>query len=123
MNQKIGYIDKTIFDVINVSANVIIDIPGLKIHIKRKHEHELRSSILNNLEDYLKCIIKEPDYYGQSPKDKNKNSLELVKKFDNNYLLAIKLSKNKQYYYVASLYLISQNKVNNRINSKRLKKF
>ena len=85
---------------------------GLRKHVKKRHPNCVR---------YLKRIkeiIANPDYIGVHPREPN--SVELVKVFDQNILVAIKLNAENSQYYVASLYEISEFKKLNRINSKRL---
>lgn len=89
---------------------------GLSAHlIKRNHDKCLK---------YIECIpeiIQKPDYVGKNPKEPN--SIELIKCFSENILVAIKLDIKDNYLYVASLYDIPQSKIDRRLHSKRLKKF
>ena len=70
--------------------------------------------------DKLPEILLNPDYIGKNPKEPD--SMELVKVFSDNILVAIKLDVKNNYLYVASLYNISDGKLHNRIHSGRLKK-
>lgn len=65
-------------------------------------------------------IISSPDYIGHNPKEPD--SIELIKVFDENIQLAIKLDQKRGYLYVASLYDINTSKIERRLNSGRLKK-
>ncbi|MCT4595642.1 MAG: hypothetical protein N4A57_15445 [Anaeromicrobium sp.] len=91
--------------------------PGFKKHVKKRHPDCVK--YIANVQD----IINNPDYIGVHPKEEH--SVELVKIYDKNILLSINLSTktDTEYLYVSSLYDISQAKLNNRINSGRLKKF
>lgn len=77
-------------------------------HIKSKHE-----DVLNNYSDKLTDIIKFPDYIGIHP---NKKSIELIKQFDKNLLVAIRI-KNKNPIWVKSFYDISNDKLQTYIDS------
>ena len=49
--------------------------------------------------------------------------MELVKAYDINILVAVKLDIKNDYLYVASMYSLSKSKLERRIKGKRLKKF
>ncbi len=83
-------------------------------HIQRRHPDFV------GYMDKLPEILLNPDYIGKNPKEPD--SMELVKVFDDNILVAIKLDIKNNYLYVASLYNISDGKLHNRIHSGRLKK-
>lgn len=92
----------------------ILFYTGAKKHIEKKHIKCLKYL------DRIPYIIDNPDYIGVHPDEAN--SVELVKEFDGNVLLAIKLSE-EGYLFVSNLYDISSGKLSNRLNSKRLIKF
>lgn len=91
--------------------------PGVRKHVKQKHKDCLK--YLDDISD----IIAYPDYIGINPNEPD--SVELVKIFDDIILVSVNLSVDteEQYLYVSSLYDISNGKLQNRINSGRLKKF
>lgn len=66
-------------------------------------------------------MILEPDYVGVHPKEAN--SVELVKCIGPNVMVCVKLDVSGGYFYVASVFEISARKLENRINSGRLKKY
>lgn len=87
---------------------------GLKKHIESRHNECLQ--YIERIED----IIKEPDYVGKNPKEPN--SIEMVKIYDNNIQIGIKLDASNEYLYVATLFDIKQAKIDRRLYSGRLKK-
>lgn len=100
---------------INLPIDDIYQSDGLIIHIKKRHP---------GLEKYMSDIpdiIKNPDYIGVNPKETD--SIELIKILDDNILVAIKLDKNDNHLFVASLYNISNSKLQNRLNSGRIKEY
>lgn len=103
----------------NLNANLpcldIFQSDGLETHVAKNHPNQLQ--YLNNVAD----ILNNPDYIGMNPKEPN--SIELIKKYGDDILIAIKLDKGNNYYYLASLYDISTSKINSRIKSGRLKNF
>lgn len=91
----------------------IMRADGVFDHIKKKHPACIK--YFDKIQEIISC----PDYVGTSPKEKG--SFELVKKYDNNVLIGIKIDVKNNYYYVATLYDINQSKVNNRLHSGRLR--
>lgn len=87
---------------------------GLVVHIRKKHP-----SLLGNVLDISK-IISSPDYIGHNTNEPD--SVELVKVLGKNLQVCIKLDTKQNYLYVASLYDITEAKLNKRIASGRLKK-
>lgn len=95
----------------NLPAIPIYKSSGLKKHIEKRHPDCIEYFV--KIED----ILTNPDYIGT----KGNGSVELVKIYDKNLLLALQLDISNKYFYVASLYDISTSKLNNRIHSGRLK--
>lgn len=88
---------------------------GLIKHIEKRHPE--CSQYLKLLPD----IINAPDYIGVNPNE-NVKSFELVKIFDSNIQIGIKLDIKNNYLFVATLHTITDAKLNHRIASGRLKK-
>lgn len=97
----------------NIPCGPIYQSYGLKAHIQKRHPSEV-----SNL-TYVPEIISSPDYIGKHPKESD--SVELVKVLSSNIMVCIKLDKNENYLFVASVFEISEGKLKNRINSGRLK--
>ena len=92
----------------------IIQSDGLEKHIYKRHPSCLK--YLRKIEE----IISSPDYVGVNPKEKD--SFELIKQYDDNVLVGIKIDVKNNYYYVATLHDIKKSKIDNRLYSGRLKK-
>lgn len=88
---------------------------GLNKHIQRRHPNCIQYI------DKIPQIIKNPDYIGTNPKEPN--SVELVKVFEDNIQIGIKLDTTNNYLYVATLFDINSSKIQRRLNSGRLKKY
>lgn len=86
---------------------------GLKAHILKRHPDEV-----SNL-DYVPEIIASPDYIGKHPREPD--SLELIKVLEGNVMVCIKLDRGEHYLFVASVYEITESKLQNRLMSGRLK--
>ena len=100
-----------------------IDLPKLKIV---QSENGLRSHVTKRHSDclkylkYVKDIIEFPDYVGINPNETD--SFELIKVFEDNVLIGIKLDTKNNYYYIATLHDISHSKLEKRLYSGRIKK-
>ena len=103
--------------VLNIDIDIdeiIFSKNGLRKHIlKRKHYDSLK--YFEEIED----IIKKPDYIGSSPKEKD-ISIEYAKCYEDNVLVAVKLNRKKSVFYIASMYIISEYKLESRVKSGRL---
>ena len=84
--------------------------------VKRKHYKCLKYI------DYIPDIIAEPDYIGVNPNEAGE-SIEIVKKYEDNVLVGIKLDTEGEYFYVSTMYDIQESKVSRRLHSGRLKEF
>jgi hypothetical protein len=71
---------------------------GLKIHVKKRHP-----ACTKYLED-IALIITSPDYIGVNPREPN--SIELVKRFNDNIQIGIKLDTKNDYLYVSTLFRV-----------------
>ena len=95
--------------------------PGVKKHIVKRHSNELSNSVLQDIVGHIENIIANPEYAGSHPKKKG-ISMELVKMIGDNLLVAVEVDLTDEYIYVASLYPITESKLQNRINSGRFNK-
>jgi len=101
----------------NMEPLEIFRSKGLPAHmVKRKHYKCLKYI------DYIPDIIANPDYIGINPNESG-DSIELVKRYEDNVLLGIKLDTEGQYLYVSTMYDVQESKVSRRLHSGRLKQF
>jgi len=109
-------------DEFNVISNV--NLPLLNIYrsigLRRHMISRQHFSCLRYIDD-IPNIIENPDYVGKSKNDDN--AIELVKKYDKNVLIGIKLSEDNGYLYVSTMYELQESKLNRRIYSGRIKEF
>lgn len=91
----------------------IYQSPGLLVHVQKRHPGEVGNLAL------IPQVIQNPDYIGKNPKEPD--SVELVKVFQNNVMVCIKLDNSNGYFYVATVFEINNSKLQNRISSGRLK--
>ncbi|MCM1133987.1 MAG: hypothetical protein NC400_00280 [Clostridium sp.] len=102
---------------INLQELDIYRSKGLLFHMmKRKHYKCLK---------YIDCIsdiILSPDYIGINPNELNA-SLELIKRYEDNIMIGIKLDTNGEYFYVATMHDIQEAKILRRLFSGRIKKY
>lgn len=86
------------------------------MHIKKKHFADYQK-----YGHHISTILSSPDYVGTNPSD---GSIEYVKEFkiDNEFVkVAVRLTGSQQY-FVRSLYVLNNNRVNNFIRKGTLKK-
>lgn len=93
----------------------IYQSPGLAKHVQNRHPGSEGNIAL------IPQIIASPDYIGKHPKEPN--SVELIKTFADNVMVCVKLDIDNDYLYVASVFEVSDKKINNRLHSGRLKKY
>ena len=86
-----------------------------KYLLKRNHIDALK--YFDKIED----ILEEPDYVGINPNEKSE-CLEYIKVFDENILVALKIHSSEEFYYIPSMYTITDYKLQSRLFSGRLKK-
>lgn len=90
---------------------------GLPSHmVKRRHFNCLKYI------DYIPDIISEPDYIGMNPNEKE-TSIELIKRYENNVLIGIKLDTDGEYLYVSTMHDVQESKITRRLHSGRIKEF
>lgn len=112
--EKIGNISKEIliyYNIETLSSDIYVHQGTFK-HINKRHPDIL------NPKEIIKKVVNSPDYIGQNPKEKS--SLELIKKIDENYLVAIKVDIKTKNLIVALTYQISDAKLEKMINLKRI---
>ena len=97
----------------NLPCGPIVQSTGLVVHI-RKHHPDIVQFM-----NWIPTIIDYPDYVGHNPRETQ--SIELVKRLDKNLMVCVKLDCEKDRLYVASLYDITDSKLESRVKSGRLK--
>lgn len=87
--------------------------------------HMLKSRHANCLKyiDYIPDIIESPDYIGVNPNENGTESIELIKRYKDNVMIGIKLDKDGDYLYVATMHDIQEKKIERRLYSGRIKEF
>ena len=118
-HEKIGQVTnevKEIFNIVLEASDIKVNKEGLRSHMmKRRH-----NDVIQHIED-LELILSNPDFVGINPREKGA-SFEYVKRFDDNVLVAIKLHKSGDFFYVPTMYRIQDYKLQSRIKSGRLRK-
>lgn len=99
----------------SLDYDLIYQSHGLEKHILKRHPECI---------EYLNClpfILNHPDYIGVNPNESG-TSFELVKVFDKNIQIGIKLDTQDDYLYVATLHSITSAKLEHGLKNGRLKK-
>lgn len=101
--------------------NIEIDDNNIYVHSGTFKHIEKRHPDIKNPHYIIENVLKAPDYYGQNPKETN--TLEFIKKINENYLVAIKIDVKTEKLIVASTYKITESKLLKMIQNNRIKKF
>lgn len=112
---KISSEIKEIFNIEIENDKIIYSKEGLYKHILKRNHNDVIKYFEN-----LHNIVNNPDYVGMSNRN-NSPSFEYVKCYDDNVLVAVRLNKKKGFFYIASMYIITNSKLESRIRSGRLK--
>ena len=89
---------------------------GLEAHIKKQSHYNVLK-YLNQIHE----MIATPDFIGINPHEYGRDTIEIVKKFDEYVMIGIKLDDSKEYYYVTTMYTLQSSKVKRRLHSGRLR--
>ncbi|MGL5149670.1 MAG: PBECR2 nuclease fold domain-containing protein [Clostridium sp.] len=95
--------------------------PGVLNHIKKKHSKQLTKKVKENLISTIQFIIENPDYIGV--RNREYLTLEIIKKVDATLLLGLQYDEENGYFYVSTLYPITDSKLMQRIYSGKLIRF
>ena len=110
----VGKISGKISKTLNLQAGAnIVQSSGLIVHIQKRHP-----SCVKYIKD-IPSIISSPDYIGINPNEVG-TSFELVKIYADNVQIGIKLDSKNNYFYVATLYTITNGKLQKKISSGRI---
>ena len=118
-HEKIGQVTnevKEIFNIVLEASDIKVNKEGLRNHMMKRHHND----VIQHIED-LELILSNPDFVGINPREKGA-SFEYVKRFDDNVLVAIKLHRSGDFFYVPTMYRIQDYKLQSRIKSGRLRK-
>lgn len=99
-----------------IQHDYIYQSSGLEKHILKRHPECVEYL------QYIPFIINHPDYIGVNPNESGTN-FELVKIFDKNIQIGIKLDVKDDYLYVATLHSITNGKLQHGLKNGRLKTF
>lgn len=110
----------------DIKRSLGIDVQTEDIRISEKNlaKHMTKSHHENMLEyiPEVSDILDQPDYIGQNRNVKS-TSFECIKVLEDNVLVAVKLDRKGDYFYVASMYEVTDAKLGRMIENGRVKKF
>ena len=114
--KRVGYLRQNIADELGIEfTGAIYASPGVLKHIRKRHGKQLDKKIKNNIFDFMKVILNEPDYIGVYRSDKGNISIEFIKKMYFNLLLGVEVDEDNKYIYVSTMYPINDTKIKNRV--------
>lgn len=97
---KVGEYNSKFNEILGLDINSlnIYRSKGLPSHmVKRRHFRCLKYI------DYIPEIILEPDYIGINPNERG-TSIELIKQYEDNVMVGIKLDTEGEYLYVSTMH-------------------
>ena len=100
----------------NIPLKKIYCSKGLPAHLIKKSHF----NCLKHIDD-IPAIIRNPDYIGINPNEQG-TTVELIKVFNKNILIGIKLDTDENYLYVSTMHEIQESKLNRRLYSGRIRK-
>ncbi|HFI0535429.1 hypothetical protein HO913_02120 [Streptococcus suis] len=116
-NVKISHKIKEIVGLESSATDILIHEENLKKHML-KSRHRKMIKYIPDVAD----ILNAPDYIGQN-KNVESESFEAIKVLADNVLVAVKLDKKNDYFFVASVYDITDSKLNHMKRNGRIKAF
>ncbi|RRR54240.1 hypothetical protein EI998_02885 [Streptococcus suis] len=116
-NVKISQKIKEIVGLETSATDILIHEENLEKHmLKSRHQNMIK--YIPDITD----ILNAPDYIGQN-KNVKTESFEVIKVLADNVLVAVKLDKKNNYFFVASVYDVTNSKLNHMKRNGRIKPF
>ncbi|WP_300383133.1 PBECR2 nuclease fold domain-containing protein [Clostridium sp.] len=120
--RRIGYLKNDMANNLGIKiTGTIYASPGVIKHIKRKHGKHLDKKIIENIIEYMKDIVDNPEYIGIFNDTENIISIQLIKKYEKYILIGIEIDRLKDYIYVSTMYPITERKIKYKIYSGKLR--
>ncbi|HFI0273986.1 PBECR2 nuclease fold domain-containing protein [Streptococcus suis] len=116
-NVRISQKIKEIVGLETSATDILIHEENLEKHmLKSRHQNMIK--YIPDITD----ILNAPDYIGQN-KNVKTESFEVIKVLADNVLVAVKLDKKNNYFFVASVYDVTDSKLNHMKRNGRIKSF
>ncbi|MFH0402093.1 PBECR2 nuclease fold domain-containing protein [Streptococcus sp. A23] len=116
-NVRISQKIKEIVGLETSATDILIHEENLEKHmLKSRHQNMIK--YIPDITD----ILNAPDYIGQN-KNVKTESFEVIKVLADNVLVAVKLDKKNNYFFVASVYDVTNSKLNHMKRNGRIKPF
>ena len=122
-NKNVENLTMKVKEQIKELLGIQSDVNVIKYSKNNLEKHLLKRNHIDALKyfDKIEDILEEPDYVGINLNEKSE-CLEYVKVFDENILVALKIHSSEEFYYIPSMYTITDYKLQSRLFSGRLKK-
>lgn len=98
-------------------TDILVNEANLEKHMLKSRHHNMVKYIPE-----VASILATPDYVGQNNNVKS-DSFEVIKVLEDNVLVAVKLDRQRDYFYVASVYDVTDSKLEHMKNNGRIKLF
>ncbi|MCB2948062.1 hypothetical protein KW809_07325 [Streptococcus suis] len=116
-NVKISQKIKEIVGLETSATDILIHEENLEKHMLKSRHRKMIKYIPD-----VATILDSPDFVGQN-KNVKTESFEVIKVLADNVLVAVKLDKKNDYFFVASVYDITDSKLNHMKRNGRIKAF
>lgn len=119
--KRVGYLRRKMANELGIEfTGVIYASPGVLKHIVKRHGKQLDRRTKDNILEWMKKILEDPDYVGIYKNERGQTAIEFIKTVYTNLLLGVEVDEKNEYIYVTTMYPITDKKIRNRIYSGKL---
>lgn len=119
--KRVGYLKSNIVSMIGIDfTGIIYASPGVLKHISKRHSKQFNTKSSDTIIRWMRKIINKPDYVGAYINKEGQIAVQIIKRMYTNMLLGIEIDREKKYIYVATMYPITDKKINNKLKSGKL---
>lgn len=119
--KRVGYLRRKMANELGIEfTGVIYASPGVLKHIVKRHGKQLNRRTKDNILEWMKKILEDPDYVGIYKNERGQTAIEFIKTVYTNLLLGVEVDEKNEYIYVTTMYPITDKKIRNRIYSGKL---
>ncbi|MCQ2968870.1 MAG: hypothetical protein MJ191_01885 [Clostridium sp.] len=118
--KRVGYLKRRIANMIGIDfTGIIYASPGVLKHINKRHGKQFNTKSNDTIIMWMKDIIKNPDYIGVYTNKRGQTAVQIIKRMYRSILIGIQIDREKNI-YVATMYPISEEKINSKLKSGKL---
>ena len=119
--KRVGYLKSHIANMIGIDfTGIIYASPGVLKHINKRHGKQFNTRSNDTIIMWMRDIIEKPDYIGVYTNKRGQTAVQIIKRMYRSILVVIEIDREKKYIYVATMYPISEEKINSKLKSRKL---